>query len=136
MHGADWCEAAGQSEPGALHSQGGFESSLWPTPQLHIHWELCKFLKDFKSIYLTYFRPCCELSYLEAYHNSIEELAEGEGKPAFQSQWGNGARMVSLLLALYLFDQDYPADISMFKEMVQNADDAGATEAGMARKWY
>lgn len=43
-----------------------------------------------------------------------------------------GARMVSLLLELYLFGQDYPADISMFKEMVQNADDAGATEAGMA----
>lgn len=44
--------------------------------------------------------------------------------------------MVSLLLELYLFGQDYPADISMFKEMVQNADDAGATEAGMAWKWY
>ena len=40
---------------------------------------------------------------------------------------------LSLLLRdiLYAFFplQDYPADISMFKEMVQNADDAGATEA-------
>lgn len=27
MHGADWCEAAGQSEPGALHSQEGFLES-------------------------------------------------------------------------------------------------------------
>ena len=134
MHGADWCEAAGQSEPGA-QPRGLFRvQSLADstTPR-----ELCKFLRAFIYItYLTYFRPCCELSYLEAYHNSIEELAEGEGKPTFQSQWGNGARMVSLLLAQYLFDQDYPADISMFKEMVQNADDAGATEAGMARKWY
>ena len=42
------------------------------------------------------------------------------------------------------FGQDYPADISMFKEMVQNADDAGATEVknrpmtqrGFCVRWF
>lgn len=59
----------------------------------------------------------------------LKNLLKERANPLFSH---HRARMVSLLLELYLFGQDYPADISMFKEMVQNADDAGATEAGMA----
>ena len=93
MHGADWCEAAGQSER---------------------HPERVDHLKPRFSSHLSF-------GDWKAHNDSAQEPAKGDHleRPCVCKQRRRRAHTC----------QDYPADISMFKEMVQNADDAGATEA-------
>ena len=63
----------------------------------------------------------------QANYHTPEEPAKGSGRLLVGLL---GFRVSGLVTgSAHAHPQDYPADISMFKEMVQNADDAGATEA-------
>lgn len=99
MHGADWCEAAGQSEL--------------------ITTRLKNLLKVGKTRCDHQYDSTCLNMNMKGYdkHNYLSLLLR------------DMSRLCDILYAFFFPLQDYPADISMFKEMVQNADDAGATEA-------